>query len=189
VERHNGQQSSGAEPAPFIGISMPTLRRLRDAAARDNSEAAIDALREAGYEGGASVYRAFTEWAAGEGAESVHDLDIEEFGQLLARFFSSAGWGTLTLKPIGEMLALVELDDSWESDPARAEPFPGCHITTGSLAGFFEQLSSAELAAFETSCRSSGDARCEFVLGNPDAIQFAYEKISAGIRPEELAKS
>lgn len=164
----------------MIGVSTPTLHRLRDAANRALGDSAFSELREAGYEGGAPVYRAFVEWAATEGAESVGDLELGEFADLLEKFFASAGWGTLHLRPMAEVLAVVEIEDCWESKDSSKSDTPTCYITTGTLTGFLEQIAAYPMAALEYRCRSCGDSRCEFLIGNPEAVQFAYEQIAAG---------
>lgn len=164
----------------MIGLSTPTLHRLRDAANRALGDSAFAELREAGYEGGGPVYRAFLDWAAGEGAESVADLELGEFAELLKRFFAAAGWGTVTLRPMADVLALVEIEDCWEAKGAKHSDAPGCFITTGALTGFLEQVAAYPMAALEYRCRSCGDRQCEFLIGNPAAVQFAYEQIAAG---------
>jgi hypothetical protein len=49
-----------------------------------------------------------------------------------------------------------------------------------------EQIATYPMAALEYRCRSCGDERCEFVIGNPTAVQFAYEQISAGTPIEAI---
>lgn len=164
----------------MIGLSTPTLHRLRDAANRALGDSALSELREAGYDGGAPVFHAFLEWAAKEGAESVSDLELGEFADLLEKFFAAAGWGTMHLRPLADVLAIVEIEDCWESKNARPSDAPTCYITTGALTGFLEQIARYPMAALEYRCRSCGDERCEFVIGNPGAVQFAYEQIAAG---------
>jgi len=164
----------------MIGLSTPTLQRLRDAANRALGDSASSELREAGYLGGEAVYRAFLEWAAGEGAESVGELDLGEFSDLLEKFFSAAGWGMLRLRPLGELLAVIEIEECWEAKNAKRSEAPSCYITTGALTGFLEQVAEYPMAALEYRCRSSGDERCEFVIGNPSAVQFASERVAAG---------
>ncbi len=164
----------------MIGLSTPTLHRLRDAANRALGDSAFSELREAGYAGGASVYRAFLEWAATEGAGSVGDLELGEFSDLLEKFFNAAGWGTVRLKPMADVLAVVEIEDCWEAKDSRKSDAPACYITTGALTGFLEQIADYPMAALEYRCQSCGDQKCEFVVGNPAAVQFAYEQIAAG---------
>ena len=164
----------------MIGLSTPTLHRLRDAANRALGDSAFSELREAGYDGGAPVYRAFLEWAANEGAKSVGDLGLEEFSDLLEKFFAAAGWGAVRLRPLADVLAIVEIEDCWESKDSRKSEAPTCYITTGALTGFLEQIAAYPMAALEYRCRSCGDERCEFVIGNPASVQFAYEQIAAG---------
>lgn len=126
------------------------------------------------------MYRAFLKWAAGEGAESVGDLELNEFSDLLARFFAAAGWGTVRLRPHAGVLAVVEIDDCWEAKDSASVTAPTCYITTGALTGFLEQIADYPMAALEYRCKSCGDERCEFVVGNPSAVQFAYEQIAEG---------
>ncbi|MBA2688346.1 MAG: hypothetical protein H0U64_09625 [Gemmatimonadaceae bacterium] len=171
----------------MIGLSTPTLHRLRAAANRALGDSAFTELREAGYDGGAPVFRAFLEWAANEGAESVADLELGEFSDLLEKFFSAAGWGTLKLKPLADVLAIVEIEDCWEAKDSKQSEGPTCYITTGALTGFLEQIADYPMAALEYRCRSCGDERCEFVVGNPLAVQFAYEQIAAGKPIEEIS--
>ena len=170
----------------MIGLSTPTLHRLRAAANRALGDSAFSELREAGYAGGAPVYRAFLEWAASEGAESVGELELGEFSDLLEKFFAAAGWGTLRLRPLADVLAIVEIDDCWEAKDTKGSETPTCYITTGALTGFLEQIASYPMAALEYRCKSCGDERCEFVIGNAAAVQFAYEQIAAGTPIEAI---
>lgn len=171
----------------MIGLSTPTLHRLRDAANRALGDSAFSELREAGYDGGAPVYRAFLEWAATEGAESVADLELSEFADLLEKFFAAAGWGTVHLRPLGEVLAIIQIEDCWEAKDSTRSDVPTCYITTGALTGFLEQIAGFPMAALEYRCSSCGDSRCEFVVGNPEAVRFAYEQIAAGNPIESIS--
>ena len=170
----------------MIGLSTPTLHRLRDAANRALGDSAFSELREAGYEGGAPVYRAFLEWAATEGAESVTELELREFADLLEKFFAAAGWGVVHLRPLGDVLAIIEIEECWEVKNAAKSDAPTCYITTGALTGFLEQIAGYPMAALEYRCGSCGDRRCEFLIGNPEAVQFAYEQIAAGNAIESI---
>lgn len=161
----------------LIGISMPTLRTLRDAAAKDPSGGeAIDTIREAGYAGGGSIFDAFSGWALEETGKAADALPVAEFSGLAGRFFESAGWGRLELTSIGDDVALASIDRSWESEGAAPQEFPACHLTTGSLAAFFERLADYPLAVFERSCRAAGGERCEFVIGNSEMIEHVFEQ-------------
>lgn len=172
--------------ATMIGLSIPTLLRLREATSRALGDSALAEFREAGYEGGASVFTAFLNWASGEGAESVVELALDEFGDLLERFFASAGWGSVRMRPLNELLAVVEIDGCWEAASVLPSAVPTCYITTGALTGFFEQIGVNPLAALEYRCQSCGDARCEFVVGSPASVQDAYERIARGTGIDQL---
>jgi predicted hydrocarbon binding protein len=173
----------------MIGLSTPTLHRLRAAANRALGDSAFMELREAGYDGGAPVYRAFLEWAAGEGAESVSELELAEFSELLEKFFAAAGWGNVRLRPMADVYAVVEIEDCWEAKDSRRSEAPACFITTGALTGFLEQIAGFPMAAMEYRCQSCGDEKCEFIVGNAEAVHFAYEQIAAGQRIEDITSA
>lgn len=80
--------------ARLIGIAIPTLRELRGAtlaslSAQPSGEAdAVDALREAGYAGGETVYEAFEQWLVELQSSAAPDLTLEEFGARAAGTFA-----------------------------------------------------------------------------------------------------
>jgi predicted hydrocarbon binding protein len=182
-----------AETAPtrLIGIAIPTLRELRGAtlaclSAQPSGEAdAVDALREAGYAGGEAVCEAFEQWIAetrsdggAESARSLPDLTMQEFGDLVGRYFRAAGWGNVEFEEEHEEgVAKLSMENCWESDRASDEPMPGCHVTTGMLAAFFGRLAGYPVAVLETECSSAGAKRCRFLLGNSEVMTYQWEQL------------
>jgi predicted hydrocarbon binding protein len=162
----------------LVGVAIPTLRELRSQVlAGGDSDAAVNALREAGYAGGDSVYDAFEQWLSDRGEVAVTaDLSLDDFGEKASEFFRSAGWGGLTFShDESEGIAMVDIEGCWEAAGSADEP-AGCHITTGVLAAFFGKVAGYPVSVMETECSENG--RCRFVLGNSEVMQYRWE--SAG---------
>jgi predicted hydrocarbon binding protein len=159
----------------LVGVAIPTLRELRAAVLQSNDpDAAVSALREAGYAGGEAVHAAFEQWLEESGVSpDTGELALEEFGERATTFFRDAGWGQLTFSPDeNEGIALLDIDDCWEAD-ADAEG-GGCQITTGVLAAFFGKIAGYPVSVLETECSAGG--RCQFMLGNAETMQYQWER-------------
>lgn len=160
----------------LIEISPPTLRLLREAALDNPSGGeAIDTLREAGYSGGRAIFEAFDRLVFGETGRHADALTVEEFTSNARRFFESSGWGGLEIDAADETFAVASVTNSWESEAGAGHELPSCHLTTGSLAAFFEPLADYPVAVFERSCRSAGGGRCEFVIGNSEMVDHVFD--------------
>jgi predicted hydrocarbon binding protein len=159
----------------MIGIALPTLRDLRSRVlASSSSDDAVDALREAGYSGGESVYEAFEQWLreADENAD-VNEMQISEFGTKMTQFFRDAGWGEIDFsQDDDDDVAKVTVNNCWE-----AELGDGCHIYTGVLASFFGRVAGYPIAVLETVC--SPDGHCEFLIGNSDVMNQRWKQLTA----------
>lgn len=166
----------------MVGVAVPTLRELRAAILTSGDpEAAVSALREAGYAGGDAVHTAFEAWlsedtAAGGGHVDAGDLSLAEFGDRTAKFFRDAGWGTVTFsQDEAEGVAIVDIEDCWEG-PVSGDT--GCQITTGLLASFFGLVAGYPIAVLETECCSGGSSRCRFLLGNAEVMAAKWEELA-----------
>ena len=158
----------------MIGIALPTLRELRSKVlASSNSEDAVDALRQAGYSGGESVFEAFEQWLReGDANASVEEMSLTEFGDKITRFFRDAGWGDIHFShDEDDDVAKLSVRNCWE-----AELGDGCHIYTGVLASFFGKVAGYPIAVLETECSTDG---CEFLLGNTDVINHRWEQLNS----------
>ena len=169
----------------LVGVAIPTLRQLRSAVLSSSSpDAAVNALREAGFAGGAAVYSAFEEWLAesgvtdaSDGKSGAGDLSLEEFGNGTAKFFRDAGWGDVTLShDDDEGVAIVDIESCWEGSASAADA-PGCHITTGLLAAFFGQIAGYPVAVLETECCEGDGSRCRFMMGNAEVMNHQWERL------------
>lgn len=162
-----------------------TVDALRSALLRDDPYAGATLLQEAGYAGGEQLYASFRSWLRARMDAEPGEVPVEEFGGLASEFFRDAGWGTFLLQTGTEPVAVLDTSDWAESDPSAGLAHPGCHLTTGMLAGFFASVGSAPIAALEVECRSAGGSRCRFLLGAGEVLTQVFERVDAGEAYEE----
>ncbi|MDA1082501.1 MAG: hypothetical protein O2973_12690 [Gemmatimonadetes bacterium] len=110
----------------------------------------------------------------------METLSLDAFDMRGTEFFRAAGWGSLSVSPISDVVAMVDSPDWAEADPVSAFSYPSCHYTTGMLADFFGRTAAAPLSVLEVECRSSGSPRCRFLVGATDVMSHLYERMSAG---------
>ena len=162
----------------LIGLAQRTLRdlRLRVAGA---SGGGPDALREAGYAGAASLFDAFETWLADSGWPNAEDLPLDEFSERAGEFFQNAGWGRVTFRSLHDALAVIDIEGCWEAQ-LHGEGERGCHLTTGTLAGFLGCLADYPVAVMEIACTVGGTRRCRFLAGNSEMLEHAYDRVARG---------
>jgi predicted hydrocarbon binding protein len=167
-----------SEAPELIGLAQRTLRdlRLRVAGA---SGGGPDALREAGYAGATSLFDAFETWLSDQGSRRAEDLAIDEFSSRASQFFQHAGWGRVSFRSLHDALAVIDIEDCWESQ-LHGQGENGCHLTTGTLAGFLGCLADYPVAVMEIECGTSATGRCRFLAGNADMLEHAYDRLSRG---------
>jgi predicted hydrocarbon binding protein len=171
-----------------IALPRASLLALRAALIRDTGGSFATFLQEAGYAGGEAVFAAFRSWLTSRG-EDVDALDVPAFQERAAEFFRIAGWGSLAIAPVGDVVAMVDSTDWAEADPLSALPYPSCHYTTGMLADFFGRTAAAPLAVLEVECRSSGSPHCRFLVGATEVMGHLYERMAAGEHYEAAAQA
>ena len=170
----------------LVGVAIPTLRELRAAVLTSNlPDAAVEALRQAGFAGGEAVHSAFEQWLSETGvsdgttgrADSA-ELTVEAFGHGAATFFRSAGWGDVTfLGDENEGVAILDIADCWEAAGDGSSAGTGCHITTGLLAAFFGRIAGYPVAVMETECADGSGSRCRFLMGNAEVMNYKWQDI------------
>jgi predicted hydrocarbon binding protein len=167
-----------SEAPELIGLAHRTLRdlRLRVAAAGGGGP---DALREAGFAGAPSLFDAFETWLSDRGSSKAEDLAIDEFSQSAAEFFQRAGWGNVSFRSLHDALAVIDIEGCWEAN-LHDEGESGCHLTTGTLAGFLGCLADYPVGVMEIECGSTGGGSCRFLAGNADMLEHAYERLAGG---------
>jgi len=161
-------------PGSLVALSPAALHRLRDSAG-------AQALQEAGYAAGDDLYRAFTSWLPSVASvDDPADLAAERLPEIVSRFFSSIGWGGVSVSQLAASTVAVDSADWAEAQPGVGLQYPSCAFTSGVLADFFSLLGSAPLATMEVECRSRGDARCRWLLGAPESLTTLYEHMAQG---------
>ena len=169
----------------MVGITRDALAGLRNAMMRDLGYATAGYLQEAGYAGGSALFEAFRNWLAARGASEPESLSIDAFQAHATEFFHECGWGSLVVGELHDTVATLDSSDWGEATPDAALEHPGCHLSSGMFADFFGRVAGAPLAVMEVECRSTGSARCRFLLGSSDVLQQVYDGMAAGAPYEE----
>ncbi len=162
-------------------IGKRALHQMRAVLERECGSKAPLLLREIGFAAGEALHQGFEQWAREHyQVESVPELDNAFLGEALHGFFESIGWGSVQL---GELIPQVVAFDAsaWgEAVPGGAQ-YPCCHFSSGALADFFTRLGGTRAAVMEVECLSRGEERCRFLVGSPDLLTYAYERMTAGM--------
>lgn len=169
----------------MLALTRASLAALRAALVRDAGPAAATYLQEAGYAGGESLFESFNAWLRDRGLGAAEDLDLATFEREASDYFRDAGWGTLAIGSLGDAVATLDTTDWGEANPDSALDHPACHLTTGMFADFFGRIADHPLAVLEVECRSAGDARCRFLVGNPEVMGHVYDELGRGIAYSE----
>ncbi|MHB1298452.1 MAG: V4R domain-containing protein [Gemmatimonadaceae bacterium] len=168
-------------------VPHASLKSLRASLVRDLGDGFAAVLQDAGYAGGETVFGAFREWCGRRG-EVPEEMSYALFQQNAAQFFAEAGWGSVTMTPLGDVAVAIDSADWAEADPAAAMPYPACYYSAGMLADFFGRVADGALGCLEVECRTSGAARCRFVLGSPEVITHIYQRLTEGVEYEVAIK-
>ena len=164
-----------------LAIGRGTLRQLHTSLANHAPAQAVTILQEAGYAAGEAIYKAFATWLPEHtGVDSPGNLDADLLAETLSEFFTSGGWGTVAMTPVGTGALAVDSNDWAEAEPASAQS-PMCFFTAGMLADFLGRLSAETVAVMEVECRSRGDSRCRFLAGAPDTLSALYDRMAQGV--------
>lgn len=166
-------------------IPHASLKTLRAALVRDIGDGYAAVFQEAGYAGGESVFKAFTDWCEKSGLGAPDTMPYAAFQQAAARFFKDAGWGNVTFTPIGDAAVAIDSADWSEADPAGAMAYPACYYSAGMLADMFSRVAEGQLACLEVECRTCGGTRCRFLLGSAEVIGHVYQRLTAGVGYEQ----
>lgn len=149
------------------------LRQLHASLATHAPDQITTILQEVGYGAGEGLYRAFA------AANNPANLDADCLGDVLAEFFAGAGWGTLTMTPVGTGALALDSSNWAEAEPGSAQA-PMCFFSTGMLADFLGRLSDQTVSVMEVECRSRGDARCRFLSATPEVLERVYNEMTQG---------
>jgi len=159
---------------PLLGI----LRQLHASLATHAPDQAVAILQDAGYAAGEGLYHAFT------AVNNPAHLDADLLGPTLSEFFTSGGWGAVSVTPVGTGALALDSVDWAEAEPGTSQA-PMCFFSAGMLADFLGRLSEETVAVMEVECRSKGDARCRFLSATPDVLEKVYNEMTQGRSYEE----
>ena len=160
-------------------MTAPSIvRQLHASLASHAPDQLITVLQEAGYAAGEGLFKAFT------AVNSPTDLDADMLADALSEFFTSSGWGTVTLTPVGTGALALDSNDWAEAEPGTAQS-PMCFFSAGMLADFLGRLSDETVAVMEVECRSRGDERCRFLSATPQVLEKVYNDMTAGSSYEQ----
>jgi predicted hydrocarbon binding protein len=158
----------------LVAISPAAIHLLRD-------RAGAQVIQEAGYAAGVSTHAAFVRWLPSvAGVEDPRELATPRLAEVLSRFFSSLGWGTVEVTPVGSSTFAVDSLNWAEAQPDSGLQYPACYFTAGLLADLVSRIADAPLAVMEVECRSRGEARCRWLVGAPDTLTSLYEQMAQG---------
>jgi len=139
------------------------------------------ALQEAGYAAGEGTYHACRSWLPGTaGVDDPAELAAPRLAEVLSRFFSSLGWGTVEVTAVGEAALAFDSGDWAEAQPSAQLQYPGCYFTAGLLADFMTRVGDAPLAVMEVECRSRGEGKCRWLVGAPETLTGLYQHMAQG---------
>ena len=173
----------------MLALSRTAFTALRSALLRDADIAGATYLQEAGYAGSEAVFSSFRTWLRGRMHAEPGELSLDEFAEMASEYFRSTGWGSLRIGSLQDAVATVDSENWAEADPASPLDHPGCHLTTGMLAGLFGHLAEVPLAVLEVECRSMGAPRCRFLLGAAEVMSQIYEDVERGIPYEDAVSA
>ena len=155
-------------------MTAPSIvRQLHASLAAHAPDQLITVLQEAGYAAGEGLYTAFA------AVNSPTELDADMLEEALSEFFTSGGWGSVTVSPVGIGALALDSTDWAEAEPGTAQS-PMCFFSAGMLADFLGRLSDETVAVMEVECRSRGDERCRFLSAMPEVLDKVYNEMTAG---------
>ncbi|MEY4609456.1 MAG: hypothetical protein RL625_1673 [Gemmatimonadota bacterium] len=172
--------SPSSNPLSMTSVPHTSLRALRSALVRDLGDGFATVLQEAGFAGGAAILEAFAGWCGRHGLAAPAALPIETFHLALTRFLAEAGWGRITVTPLGEAVLAIDAEAWAEADPDAPMPYPSCYYTAGMFADLLGRVADAPVGCMEVACRSSGGDQCRFLVGNPEIMAHVYQRITEG---------
>jgi len=172
---------------PLVALPRQSLAALRSALIRDLGGNYATYLQEAGYAGGDAVFAYLREWLAARGG-NADTISFGEFQALAADFFRDAGWGSLAIGNLNDVVITLDSADWAEADPSLNIGFPACYYSMGLLADFFGRVAGSQLACYEVECRSNGAARCRFLLGSAEVIGAIYQRMTEGVAYQDAVR-
>jgi len=162
-------------------IGKNALHQMRVVLERETGPKASHLLREIGFAAGEGLWQRFDAMVRENyDVSSASELDATYLGEALNRFFTESGWGSLNQSELTPLVLALDSPD-WAEAQAGGAQFPSCHFSCGALSDFFTRLGVARAAVMEVECRSRGEERCRFLVGSPEMLTYAYERMATGL--------
>ena len=112
------------------------------------------------------------------GVDDPTELAAPRLAEILSRFFSELGWGTVEVTPLGDAAFAIDSLNWPEAQADAGVQYPSCFFTSGLLADFVSRIADAGLAVMEVECRSRADARCRWLVGAPETLTALYQHMA-----------
>jgi bacteriochlorophyll 4-vinyl reductase len=168
-----------------LQIGRNALHQLRVVLEREAGPKASHLLREVGFAAGEALSQRFEAMVREiYNVGSASELDVTYLGEALNRFFTETGWGSVNLGEQAPQVLTLDSPD-WAEAHSGGAQFPSCHFSCGALSDFFTRLGVARAAVMEVECRSRGEERCRFLIGSPEMLTYAYERMTNGMSYRE----
>lgn len=164
--------SSSSKP-PSVQLPRSALTTLSHRCA-SLGEPGIEALREAGYRGGAEVLAAL--------GDAAPDLPAGEFWSRLDSAFRRAGLGSVAFHPVSAGSGAVSWHGSAEATSADATK-PHCHFAMGLLGGVLSRAAGRTVDVAEVHCGGGGNQPCWFVFGSVETLDGVRAHIESRRAP------
>jgi hypothetical protein len=120
-----------------LGLGRSGLHALRHAIALQDPTESAARLMDAGYHAGEDIYACFLRWLPTvAGTSDPANLDAAALSGVLSEFFSSLGWGQVTLEQLGAAGLTFDSPDWAEAEPGINAEHPSCHLSAGILSNF-----------------------------------------------------
>ncbi len=165
-----------------ITIGRKALLATREALLHDLGERGMERLQQIGCTAGEEMYDAFERWLNEfAGVSSPDDLDAATLDEVLSEFFTSLGWGSVTIERLGSNGLSLTSTDWAEADPNERSDFPSCYFSSGLFADFLTRMAGGNaISIMEVECRSKGDVSCRFFAGAPSTLDAVYDALAEG---------
>jgi predicted hydrocarbon binding protein len=172
-----------------LQIGRLALQQMRLVLERETGPRASHLLREIGFASGEALARGFEAMVRENyNVNSADELDATYLGEALNRLFTETGWGSVNLTELVPQVLALDSPD-WAEAQAGGAQFPSCHFSCGALSDFFTRLGVARAAVMEVECRSRGEAQCRFLVGSPEMLTYAYERMATGMGYQQALAS
>src|SRR5437667_12136375 len=153
--------------ADGLTIGRAAVRQRRHSLLRNTADHAIGILQEAGFAAGEGVYHAFWGWLPAQlGVARPEELDAGLLSAVLSAFFHAAGWGTVTVGPLGDAALVLDTGDWVEAEPGSAET-PMCFFSAGVLSDFLRRPSGEPVRVMEVGGRGKKRPGWRLLTGSP----------------------